>query len=257
LNQEITVRVVAYTQFLGVPAEMYDGQLPEDTDHGSDIARYIECAGRECYDSYKAKSHRDSASYHEHIKQVGHGSVTGHGEIGFYIAGISRNLSHELVRHSVGCEKSQRSSRYCNEAFTPIAWHPLLGEALQESEWELLTALVESCRHTYNLLMSRCEEHLLQRGVSKGTARKQARGAARGILPSALETGLIWTVNIRALRHILEQRCQDAADAEIRLLMNKVYLLAREVCPEYFNDYTSTPAEDGIGFCLKTDYRKI
>jgi thymidylate synthase (FAD) len=257
MPHNMVVRVVAYTQFLGVPPEMYGETLPDDTDHGSDPARLIECAGRECYDSYRTEKHRASETYHQHIKEVGHGSVTGHATISFLISGISRNLTHELVRHGIGTAISQRSSRYCDESQSTIAWHPLLEKALEEADWSMLDGLVNSTQLAYQVLMQRCQDYLLKRGVKPLDAKKQARGAARGILPTALSTGLIWTANIRALRHVLEQRCCDAADAEIRLLMGEVYLQAKEVCPEYLDDYEYTPAADGIGFCLSTPFRKI
>jgi len=236
---------------------MYGETLPEDTDHGSDLARLIECAGRECYDSYRTEKHRDSQSYHQHIKEVGHGSVTAHATMSFLISGVSRNLTHELVRHGIGVAISQRSSRYCDESQSSVAWHPLLEKALSHDDWAMLDNLVAAQQTAYLVLMEKVQDHLLRRGVSKLDAKKQARGAARGILPTALSTGLIWTVNVRALRHILEQRCCDAADGEIRELMCEIYLQAKDVCPEYFDDYEISPASDGIGFCLQTRYRKI
>jgi len=257
MENQILVRVVAVTQFLGVPAELYDDELPEDTNHGTDMEQLTELAGRVCYDSYRAPKHRDSISYHQHIKEVGHGSVTEHASISFYIAGISRNLTHELVRHAAGCGKSQRSTRYCDETASPIAWHPLLEKALDTADWEMLNDLTDSCRHAYTHLMEKCQNYLASRGVKALDAKKQARGAARGILPSALSTGMIWTVNTRALRFILGQRCQNAADAEIRQLMCLIYAEAYKHCPQYLNDFVIEPAADGIGFCLKTEFPKI
>lgn len=90
-----------------------------------------------------------------------------------------------------------------------------------------------------------------------GTARKQARGAARGLLPSCLETAMVWTANLRALRHVIEQRCHPAADWEIRRLAYRIFLAARGVCPEAFADYEEQDAPDGFGKVLTTEHRKV
>lgn len=259
----LVVRVIGYTAFIGVPDEL----LPEGGKHtaaaqdeGSIMARLTECAGRTCYDSYGRG--RSSAEYHQHILQVGHGSVLEHASISFYIEGVSRGLTHELVRHRAGTAISQRSTRYVDESESAWAWHPLIAEALEargiiQPQDERGDRLREHAGALYGEIVLMVQSYLEGLGTDKLTARKQARGAARGALGNALETSLVWTANIRALRNVIEQRASEFADAEIRLLGNALLEAALTVCPEYFSDYERVSCPDGIGFGVTTQFRKV
>ena len=269
------VKVIAYTKFLGVPQQLWPCLDPEEAglrldaseqDEGSDLARLTECAGRTCYDSYGKG--RSSEAYHRHILEVGHGSVLEHASISFYLAGISRGCTHELVRHRSGCAISQRSTRYVDESESDWCWHPLIAEALAWADSEEHPDFVNEVRgrmgnayrqagQVYRAIVEITQASLEAKGTDKLTARKQARGAARGVLGNALETSLVWTANIRALRNVIEQRASPFADAEIRLLANRLYEEALVVAPEFFSDYRKVECADGIGYGLETDYRKV
>lgn len=254
-----TVRVVAVTRFLGVPDELLDWEKANAAHErgqntGSDCARLIECAGRTCYDSYGKG--RSSAEYHAHILEVGHGSVLEHASISFHISGVSRGLTHELVRHRVGVAISQRSTRYVDESESEWAWHPLVAD----EDYDLAAYDAHGLAvDLYKDLFRRISDRLIARGVSQSAARKQARGAARGALGNALSTELVWTANIRALRHFIEMRATEHADGEIRLLANALYLAAQPYCPEYLDEYERYDHPDmaGIGFGLRTEHRKV
>lgn len=261
------VRAIAQTTFDCVPQELmpvdedgdydYEKVAEKHQDEGSEMARLIECAGRTCYDSLGQG--RASSEYHTHIKEVGHGSVTAHGSISFYLDDISRGCTHELVRHNVGCAISQRSTRYVDESSSPWVLHPVTVK--YSAKYPRLTEsagkLILLARDTYDEHVAILQQALIEDGVDKFTARKQARGAARGMLGNALCTAMVWTANIRALRNCIEQRANPAADAEIRVLFNRIYEEALTICPEYFNDYERVECVDGIGYGLVTKYRKI
>lgn len=266
--------VVAATQFFGVPEEVLpEGGLAQihamGQDQGTDLERLIECAGRECYDSYGKG--RSSEEYHRHILDVQHGSVTEHATISFRLWDISRGLTHELVRHRAGIAISQRSTRYVDESESDWAWHPLIWEAidwgkshdgqLTRTAAENAEFSMEKCmgqaRMAYNSIQGICEAYLATRGVSGTDRRKQARGAARGALGNALATSMIWTANIRTLRFCIEQRANPAADGEIRLEFDFIYEAACKFCPAYFGDYQRVETSDGIGFGLVPNKRKI
>lgn len=267
------VRVIGHTQFFGVPRELlpetpknlppyseWDSCLvlrDKKQDKGSDLARLIECAGRTCYDSYGVG--RPSSEYHHHIKESGHGSTTEHAVINFYLDGISRSCSHELVRHRAGCAISQRSTRYVDESGSDWVLHPLIDKlVMQNSSTSAdINAAISAGKTAYDSIVRTLQDALILGGVDKFTARKQARGAARGLLGNALCTSMVWSANIRALRTVIEQRANPAADAEIRLLANRLYEEAFKVCPEYFDDYEKVECPDGIGYGLVTTYRKI
>lgn len=267
-------KLVAVTRFLGVPEDVYPDEagqpdygpiLDRDQDLGSECARLTELAGRECYDSYERG--RSSAEFHNHIIEVGHGSVLTHANLSFRVWNISRGLSHELVRHHVGVGISQRSTRYVDESRSANCWHPLIYKYIlmdnggdSKEQQEVVDYIHESegvTNHAYQLIVEFLEKKLCGEGVDKVTARKQARGAARGVLPNALETSLIWTVNLRALRNIIEQRASAGADAEIRLLADVCWEAAKLEVPEYFSDYTREECPDGIGYALSTPFRKV
>ena len=90
----LRVQLVAKTEFF--PPE--DVAWSTDTDGGQALAEF---AGRACYQSWKKPNPATAtnAGYLRHILEVGHLSVLEHGSVSFYLTGISRSLTHELIRH--------------------------------------------------------------------------------------------------------------------------------------------------------------
>jgi thymidylate synthase (FAD) len=256
------VRVIAHTEFHGVPRDLLhveEGhQLDEDIlqhrgqDCGTTGERLIECAGRTCYDSYGRG--RTSQDYHKHIMEVGHGSVTEHAWITFFLGNISRGLTHELVRHRVGVAISQRSTRYVDESDGDWVRHPLIDDYIERCEDDSAAELedvmndVESeAKFCYDQIVAKLEPFLIKRGVDKFTARKQARGAARGYLGNALATEMVWSCNVRTLREtVLKQRANGGADAEIRRLAIMIYEAALPYYPTYLGSLKRRAASDGL-----------
>ena len=103
------VRMVAHTAF--TPPEELGWDT--DTDGGAALAEF---AGRACYQSWDKPNPRTAtnAGYLRHILEVGHLSVLEHGSVTFYLTGISRSLTHELIRHR-HFSYSQLSQRYVPE----------------------------------------------------------------------------------------------------------------------------------------------
>ncbi len=278
------VKVIAHTTFLGVPEDLLPIKeaLAEGTnDHenfvqaralgkvrskgqdiGTDAERLVECAGRVCYDSYSKG--RPSAEYHQHIMDVDHGSVTEHVSISFFLSNLSRGLTHELVRHRVGVAISQRSTRYVDENESAWVFHPLLhaffdeeqpqkapnGELVELPMSRLVCHVRDTAQQGYKRVVIKLEAWLVARGIDKFTARKQARGAARGLLGNALLTEMVWTCNLRALKTVLAQRAKAAADAEIRVMANMLYEAALPFWPTYLGRYQKRACPDGIGYEL-------
>src|ERR687889_2139847 len=103
------VQLVAKTEFIapeGVP-------WTTDADGGEALAEF---AGRACYQSWSKPNPATAtnAGYLRHILEVGHLSVLEHGSVTFYLSGISRSLTHELIRHR-HFSYSQLSQRYVPE----------------------------------------------------------------------------------------------------------------------------------------------
>ena len=78
----------------------------------TDGERLAEFAGRLCYMSQKNPANRATRDYLENIKKQGHGSVLEHANYSLLLEGVSRSLTHELVRHRAGFAYSQLSQRY-------------------------------------------------------------------------------------------------------------------------------------------------
>jgi len=85
-----------------------------DSDVGAEVT--CEVGGRVCYMSFAKPRPGGNAAYLKHIKEVGHGSVLEHAVWTLVITGVSRSLSHELVRHRAGWSYSQLSQRYVDES---------------------------------------------------------------------------------------------------------------------------------------------
>jgi thymidylate synthase (FAD) len=253
-NEFPIVELIARPQFIQLPERL--GQPREDQLQGCDAAKLIETAGRTCYDSFGKG--RNSGEYAQHIMEVGHGSVLEHAQYTFFLSGISRGLTHELVRHRIGVAISQRSTRYVDEDDSPWILHPLLekyfsGDPLYASR---KMDAIDACRNLYTYVVRVVQEGLVRDGVDNLTARKQARGAARGFLGNALMTEMVWSANVRALRNVIEQRAHPAADQEIRRMAMKLWRIMVEELPEYFSDYRVIECRDG-GEALETDRRKV
>jgi thymidylate synthase (FAD) len=253
----LTVRLIARPQFLGLPPELGSpapGQL-----EGPDAQKLIETAGRTCYDSFGKG--RGSGEFAAHILESGHGSVLEHAQYTFFVSGISRGLTHELVRHRVGVAISQRSTRYVDESESQWVQHPLLEEYLAETKDTQVKAMWDDVKaaatNAYVTFADVLQQHLTKKGTDKLTARKQARGAARGILGNALMTELVWSANVRTLRHVIEMRASDAADAEIRVFAVEVLRIMRGELPAFFTDFEDASSSDGLGATVVARHHKV
>lgn len=162
----------------------------------------------------------------------------------------SRGFSHELVRHNYRCAISQRSTRYVDESGSPWVQHPL------EYKWAQDVGDVMHPRlnvqgtagEMYDHLVKVLQPWLIERGVDKFTARKQARGAARGYLGNALYTEVVFSASIAQWKRMLMQRATIHADAEIRECFCKVLAeLKKSAHADYFSDWELEESPDGIG----------
>lgn len=274
---EPTVHLVAIQAF-NIPGkrsflkELGVESFEDDADNCGDALP--EWAGRLCYLSYARPRPGGNEAYLKHIKEVGHGSVLEHAVYSFVFTGVSRSLTHELVRHRAGLSYSELSQRYVDCSDVDFVLPPALkahyllckehegvvgkvGEDLlkaraltyvwQDVLFKALTAYEDLCE----LLEASSPPELL--GTDK---RKWARQAARSVLPNCAETKVFVTGNARAFRNFLELRCSRHADAEIRVLAGKLYEKLLEESPNLFSDYRKEPLPDGT-YGLDTPYKKV
>ncbi len=146
---------------------------------------------------------RSTREYLENIKKQGHGSVLEHANYSLLLEGVSRSLTHELVRHRAGFAYSQLSQRYVDESVASFVVPPAIaGDDQLENAWR---AQVESAQKAYVTLVAQLMERY---GwvADKVHRRKMSREAARAVLPNSTETKIVVTGNARAWRTMLELR---------------------------------------------------
>jgi len=214
--------------------------------------------------SYAKPRPGGNEAYLHHIKEVGHGSVFEHAVWTFLLTGVSRSLTHELVRHRAGWAYSQLSQRYVDESVAEYVEPDIIAE--DPELHELWLAAIRTTHEAYVALAEKLNEKLadpaagaaamLPPDADRTTRRKTARQAARSILPNATETKITVTVNARALRHFFEQRGSVHAEPEIRKLANAILAIVRADSPNLFGDYRTVPLPDGTA-AIETDFTKV
>jgi thymidylate synthase (FAD) len=219
----------------------------------SDGERLAEFAGRLCYMSQGNPARRSTAEYLENIKKQGHGSVLEHAVYVLLIEGISRSCSHELVRHRAGFGYSQLSQRYVDESHAAFVVPPaMLGDEGLEAAW---LAQVTAAQAAYVAAV----EDLMRRYAwvaDKVHRRKMAREAARSLLPNATETKIVVSANVRAWRTMLELRCGEGAEQEIRRMAVALLRVLSTEAPLLFSDFEVYRADDGAE-AARVVYHKV
>lgn len=195
----------------------------------------VELAGRGCYQSWDRPNPNTATvdGYVGHILDVGHGSVLEHVTVTLYIQGVSRSLTHELVRHR-HFGFSQLSQRFVDEKDFGIVIPPLLVD--DEVAIDRLAREGSQALTAYRDILERAEIAAHEKGLKKFAARKASREVARATLPNMTETKITVTGNLRSWRHFLEVRGGEAADAEIRRLACAILPFLRVVAPASFQD---------------------
>jgi thymidylate synthase (FAD) len=207
----------------------------------TDGERLAEYAGRLCYMSQRNPAGRTTAEYLENIKKQAHGSVLEHVTYSLLLEGVSRSLTHELVRHRAGFAFSQLSQRYVDESVADFVVPPaIIGDEALESAWR---TQMELAQRSYVELV----EKLMERYAwvsDKVHRRKMAREAARGVLPNSTETKIVVTANVRAWRSTLELRAGEGAELEIRRLAVAILRVLQREGPAFFSDFEVYVATD-------------
>lgn len=219
----------------------------------TDGERLAEFAGRLCYMSQKNPANRATADYLENIKRQGHGSVLEHANYSLLLEGVSRSLTHELVRHRAGFAYSQLSQRYVDESVADFVVPPaIIGDEALEGRWR---AQMEEAQACYVALV----DQLMERYAwvnDRVHRRKMAREAARGVLPNSTETKIVVTANVRAWRTMLELRAGEGAELEIRRMAVAIIRVMQREAAAFFADFEIYTAEDRREAARAT-YRKV
>ncbi len=230
------VQLIAWTNFQA-PADV---PWETDAEGGQALAEF---AGRACYQSWTKPNPATATNegYLRHILEVGHLSVLEHGTATFYFTGVSRSFTHELIRHR-HFSYSQLSQRYVPERDAAMV-EPSVIAANPELHKKFVEAS-EAAVRAYNELLEGLEATFAD--VPNATLRrKQARQAARSVLPNATETRIVVTGNYRAWRHFIAMRATEHADVEIRELAIATLRQLQELAPNVFGDFSVSALPDG------------
>jgi thymidylate synthase (FAD) len=215
-----------------------------DSERGSELI--VELAGRVCYMSLGDKQFRKTnADYIGNLVGQGHGSVLEHAVWDLLITGVSRSLTHELVRHRSGTGFSQLSQRYVDESTADFIEPPVI--AADPELHAVWLRSIEASHAAYNELVEGLARRVQEQhpDLSRTQRRKLAREAARSVLPNATETKLLFSANARALRWIITLRGGEGAEPEIRRLAVKLCRLMRGEAPNLFGDLEIVRLNDG------------
>jgi thymidylate synthase (FAD) len=224
-------------------------------------ARLLKTAGQTCYSSFgPQRTYNENAKrYFDNQKQGGHGSVFEHAAFSFFLYGISRSNTHEVVRHRAGTAFSQLSQRFVSGKVLRFVERPEYQDspALHKRFEERIDHLArEYAEVTDELLAMQSEEHPRLTAEAKTDMRKRVQQVARSVLPNEAETTMVLTANVRAWRHMIEMRTDQHAESEIRDLFFRIFLCLRVQEPVLFGDYEVERFPDAT-FGVRTAWHKV
>lgn len=225
-----------------------------DTEVGGE--QIVEASGRVCYMSF-GKGRKTNHEYIMNLVSMKHGSVLEHAVWDFIIAGVSRSFTHELVRHRAGWAYSQLSQRYVDESVANFVEPQIIAE--DERLHQIWKKAVETSHAAYRDLAEGLMAKIAEKQNGSGNKthqRKLAREAARSVLPNATETIIFCSANARALRHFIELRGSEGAEAEIRRVAIQVLRMMQQEAPTLFGDYEIETLDDGAEVA-RTQYEKV
>ena len=238
---------------LGFPAYI------EDPTRLPDSSQLCKTAGQLCYASFgpRRTTNENAAAYFERLTSAGHGSVLEHASFSFLLYGISRSVTHELVRHR-HLNFSQISQRYVSGSVLRFVER---SEYADDPELHrLFEERADQAADEYEAMAGRLLERQ-ERGVAlldaeyKTDARKKVQQTARSLLPNETEAPMVCTGNVRALRHVVEMRADEHAESEIRNLAVRMFLCLATADPILFGDYRLQSLPDGT-YEVTTEHRK-
>jgi len=217
-------------------ASWLDTRLEESSGSPNGGELLVEFGGRACYRSWEpglnvnvTRVRTDRREYFENLLRSAHGSVLEHASYSFALRNVSRVFTHELVRHRAGSAFSQESLRYVRLTDigfrVPPALEPLRGQVLA-----IVEQLEEFQRDAAQTL------GIDEEGVPFHV-KKEVTSALRRLAPIGLSTDIVWSANLRTLRHVIEMRTAEGAEEELRSVFDEVAQVMMVEAPLIFQDF--------------------
>jgi thymidylate synthase (FAD) len=207
-----------------------------DASSRSDAEMLVEFGGRMCYRSWEPGLNRNVTRIRErqdeylaNILGSLHGSVLEHASYSFALRNVSRVFTHELVRHRAGSAFSQESLRYVRLTDIGFRVPPAL-EPIREQVLNIVEQLEE-------FQVSAAESLGLDAEGLPFAVKKEITSALRRLAPLGLSTDILWSANVRTLRHVIEMRTAPGAEEELRLVFDQIAKIMCREAPALFQDF--------------------
>lgn len=236
-----------------------------------DAEKLVSAAAKLCYSHTPADEIMDNLDdeavdrFLNMLMSVGHASPIEHANFTFAIQGVSRALTHQLVRHR-HASYSQKSQRYVTEGQFDYIVPPEI-KAIPEAEKAYIQAM-ENAQKSYDdlaeMLIEKHKQEFMDQGLSEKEAARKAEKKgiedARYVLPNATETMIVVTMNVRELLHFFNVRCCERAQWEIQALANEMLRQCYEVAPILFKNAgpncVTGPCPEGNMSCGKLQEKR-
>lgn len=213
----------------GIVAEAF-GYVGHHDRNVAEADELAEISGRLDYLSYDRPNPKTATNrtYLANIIAQQHFSVLEHASVTFYVDGVSRNFTHELIRHR-HLSFSEVSQRYVDISTFNYISHPTLSKEYGENALSGGMPINESpTGEKYDSIVADL--------LKKGYTRKEARQAARFYILSACETRILVTGNHRAWRELLPKRLNPYADLEFQNVAKEILKILKKVAPSTYQD---------------------
>lgn len=222
----------------------------EDYEEVTDPALLVALAAKQCYMAFQpslnpnlTKVRKDMFDYLDNVLKQAHGSVLEHAVFTYAVNGCSRVFTGEMNRHRAGVGISERSMRYVRYENIQF-WMP---ECFRDQPGDL-GPLVMKKSISRHLLETAFREQELMMAAFADTWKEELAGTdfhTKKVLTSAfrrgigmgIATGGVWSLNARALRHVLALRTSPGAEEEIVHVCMKIGRDMIETVPELFGDF--------------------
>ncbi|SHI12614.1 thymidylate synthase (FAD) [Clostridium collagenovorans DSM 3089] len=231
--------------------------------HTPNPENIIAASAKLCYSSAGIDSIQEKLTeekqqkFLEMLMSLGHESPIEHVSFTFGIEGVSRSLTHQLVRHRIA-SYSQQSQRYVQlKQFEYIV--PPAIENNEEAK-KIFVEAMEKSQKSYDDLVKILIEKYVEEGMDEKVAQKKAIEDARYVFPNACETKIIATMNARTLMNFFHHRCCERAQWEIRELADQMLKEVKEVAPILFKyagpSCVNGPCPEGKMTCGKVQEKR-
>lgn len=214
----------------------------------SDNELLVELAGRKCYDSFGLKAgKKTNAEYIANTQsgEIPHASILYHAKMSFFFAGISRRVSHEIIRNYVGADRdeegapSQESTRFTHHYGFFVCPPRYLTIGDPRDQISMQGHFQEAMERAYRYYLAAVDMETAQfiehhNAEPKGIDKKRIYEAASSFLPHQAETSMIWSTNPAAISKFIKERSHEAADLEIQRFARKWKRICVERWPNLF-----------------------